>query len=217
MPDPIYWSIAAANAAAIAFGYLIGSIPFGVVLTRLAGMQDIRATGSGNIGATNVLRTGRKGLAALTLIGDALKGTAAVLIVYYVYGRNLAHLAGLGAFLGHLFPVWLNFKGGKGVATYLGILLALSWPASLAFAGVWMLVAAITRFSSLAGLLASFITPGVLYLVDNRPAARLFIALTLLLWLRHRHNILRLLTGTETKIGQSGKARMRADRHAGIS
>src|SRR5215831_16423804 len=156
MLRPINWSLALPYyAAALAFGYLLGSIPFGLVLTRLAGTQDIRQIGSGNIGATNVLRTGRKGLAAATLILDALKGTVAVLAAYCYGGQDLAILAGLGAFLGHLFPVWLRFRGGKGVATYIGLLIAFAWQAALAFAVVWAVIAATTRYSSLAGLIAS--------------------------------------------------------------
>src|SRR6266481_8256284 len=139
------WSLLPAYAAALGFGYLCGSIPFGLILTRLAGTQDIRSIGTGNIGATNVLRTGHRGLAAATLIGDVLKGTAAVLITYHYWGQDLAILAGLGAFLGHLFPIWLKFKGGKGVATYIGILLGLAWPVALAFCAIWVMVAAVTR------------------------------------------------------------------------
>ena len=154
-------SLAAARRPSL-FGYLCGSIPFGVMLTRLAGTQDIRTVGSGNIGATNVLRTGRKALAAATLLGDMLKGTVAVLIVLYRSSRNLALVAGLGAFIGHLFPVWLSFKGGKGVATYIGILLGLAWPVALAFCVIWLAVAALTRYSSLAALIASAATPVVL-------------------------------------------------------
>src|SRR6187402_1959758 len=135
---------------ALAVGYLLGSIPFGIVFTRLAGTQDIRAIGSGNIGATNVLRTGRKGLAAATLIADVLKGTIAVLIMFAWWGRDHAMLAGIGAFIGHLFPVWLMFKGGKGVATFLGVLVAISWQGAIVFAAVWLVVAAATRYSSLA-------------------------------------------------------------------
>src|SRR5919201_1982422 len=135
---------------AFLIGYLLGSIPFGLVLTKLAGTQDLRSIGSGNIGATNVLRTGRKELAAATLIGDALKGTVAVIIAGYFGGANAAMLAALGALLGHLFPVWLKFKGGKGVATYIGVLLGLAWPIALLFCGVWILVAALTRYSSLS-------------------------------------------------------------------
>src|SRR6267142_1116374 len=142
MLHPINWSLALPYyAAALAFGYLLGSIPFGLILTRLAGTPDIRSIGSGNIGATNVLRTGRKGLAAATLLGDALKGTVAVLVVYHFYGQDLALVAALGAFLGHLYPVWLAFKGGKGVATYVGILIALSWHGALVFGAVWLAVA----------------------------------------------------------------------------
>src|SRR5256886_13173587 len=161
---------------ALAAGYLLGSIPFGIIFTRLAGTADIRAIGSGNIGATNVLRTGRKGLAAATLIADALKGTLAVLIVYYYYGseyryfaHELALPAAAGAFLGHLFPVWLGFKGGKGVATYVGLLLALAWPAAIAFALVWLAVAALTRYSSLAALIASAATPVAVWFMGERP------------------------------------------------
>src|SRR5258705_4994394 len=140
MVNAVDWSLLASFAAALLFGYLCGSIPFGVVITRLAGTQDIRSVGSGNIGATNVLRTGRKALAAATLLGDMLKGTAAVLLVLCLFNRNLALAAGLGAFVGHLFPVWLRFKGGKGVATYIGILLGLAWPIALAFCAIWLAV-----------------------------------------------------------------------------
>src|SRR6201993_1578697 len=140
---------------AFILGYLFGSIPFGLVVTRLAGTQDIRSIGSGNIGATNVLRTGRKSLAAATLVGDALKGTAAVLLARYLLGPEAALAAALGALLGHIFPVWLKFQGGKGVATYIGLLIALAWPAAIAFCLVWLAVAALTRYSSLAGLVAS--------------------------------------------------------------
>jgi len=188
-------------AAALAFGYLCGSIPFGLILTRLAGTADIRSIGSGNIGATNVLRTGRKGLAAATLLGDALKGTLAVLVVEHFWGRELALLAAAGAFLGHLFPVWLGFKGGKGVATYMGILLALAWPAALAFCLIWVAGAALTRYSSLAALTASIATPFALWMLDDRQEAQLFALLTALLWTMHWQNIARLIKGTEAKIG----------------
>jgi glycerol-3-phosphate acyltransferase PlsY len=197
-----------AYVVAFALGYLLGSIPFGLILTRLAGGPDIRAVGSGNIGATNVLRTGRKGLAAATLIGDALKGTAAVLLVHYYYGpefqvfaRELAIPAALGAFLGHLFPVWLGFKGGKGVATYIGLLLGMAWPVALAFCLVWLAVAALTRFSSFAALVASAAAPPVLWALGHLPEALLFALLTALLWIMHRTNIARLLSGTESRIG----------------
>jgi glycerol-3-phosphate acyltransferase PlsY len=191
-----------AGAAALLFGYLCGSIPFGVILTRLAGTQDIRSVGSGNIGATNVLRTGNKALAAATLLGDMLKGTAAVLVVLFLFNRNLAMVAGLGAFVGHLFPVWLRFKGGKGVATYIGILLGLSWPAALAFCALWLAVAAITRYSSLAALIASAATPAVLLATSSNLEPVLFGVLTVILWIKHRDNIARLLQGSEGKIGQ---------------
>lgn len=185
---------------ALVFGYLLGSIPFGLLLTRAAGGPDIRAIGSGNIGATNVLRTGHKGLAAATLLCDALKGTVAVLMAAQ-FGPDAALTAGLGAFLGHLFPVWLRFKGGKGVATYIGVLLGLYWPAALAFCAIWVAVAAVFRFSSLAALVASAMTPLALWLFDRPTDAAVFLPVTLLLWIKHRENITRLLNGTEGKIG----------------
>jgi glycerol-3-phosphate acyltransferase PlsY len=190
-------------AAALAFGYLCGSIPFGLILTRLAGTADIRSIGSGNIGATNVLRTGRKGLAAATLLGDALKGTLAVLVVEHFWGRELALLAAAGAFLGHLFPVWLGFKGGKGVATYIGLLLAVAWPVALVFCVTWLVVAALTRYSSLAALIASAATPVLLWRFGMATEAALFALLTLLTWIMHRANIARLMQGTEGKIGKA--------------
>ena len=188
---------------ALAFGYLLGSIPFGLILTRLAGTEDIRSIGSGNIGATNVLRTGRKGLAAATLLGDALKGTAAVLIAG-TWGPYAALLAGLGAFLGHLFPVWLRFKGGKGVATYLGVLLGLWWQGTLIFAAIWLAVAYLTKYSSLAALIASLVTPVALLVAGQSSAAFLFSLMTSLIVIMHRANVRRLLSGTEGKIGQKG-------------
>jgi acyl phosphate:glycerol-3-phosphate acyltransferase len=203
MLHPISWSIALPYyAAAFAFGYLLGSIPFGLILTRLAGSGDIRAIGSGNIGATNVLRTGRKGLAALTLLCDALKGTAAVLIAYRFGGQDLAVLAALGAFLGHLFPVWLGFKGGKGVATYVGLLIGLVWQAALVFGLVWLVVAALTRYSSLAALVASAAAPAWLWYDGYLQEAQLFALLTVIIWVKHHANISRLLAGTEGKIGR---------------
>jgi glycerol-3-phosphate acyltransferase PlsY len=193
------------SAVALLFGYLCGSIPFGVILTHLAGTQDIRTVGSGNIGATNVLRTGNKGLAAATLLGDMLKGTAAVLLVL-MYGRGHMYLfAGLGAFLGHLFPVWLGFKGGKGVATYLGILIAMNWPAFLAapiFCVLWLAIAAVTRYSSLAALIASAATPLAMWALGAYQDALMFALLTVILWYMHRENIARLRNGSEGKIGQ---------------
>src|SRR5579859_4409813 len=184
-------------------GYLFGSIPFGLVLTKLAGTQDLRSIGSGNIGATNVLRTGRKGLAAATLILDALKGTAAVIIAGYLGGPNAAMLAGLGAFLGHLFPIWLKFHGGKGVAVYIGILLGLFWPAAILFCLIWLGMAFAFRYSSLAALVASLVTPIVLWWFGHAALAALLAVLTLLLFYMHRENIKRLQAGTEGKIGQT--------------
>jgi glycerol-3-phosphate acyltransferase PlsY len=187
-------------ALALGFGYLLGSIPFGLLLTRVAGGPDIRAIGSGNIGATNVLRTGRKGLAAATLFCDALKGTIAVLLAAH-FGTDAALIGGLGAFLGHLFPVWLKFKGGKGVATYIGLLIGLYWPAALLFCVIWLAVAAIFRYSSLAALSASALTPLSLWFFGFTNVAAVFLLLTALLWIMHRQNIARLLNGTEGKIG----------------
>ena len=186
---------------AFVFGYLLGSIPFGLLLTRAAGGPDIRTIGSGNIGATNVLRTGRKGLAAATLLCDMLKGTLAVLLAAYYAGAEAAMVAGLGAFLGHLFPVWLKFKGGKGVATYIGVLLGLAWPAALIFCTIWLAVAAISRYSSLAALIASALTPLTLWFLGRPAIALLFLLLSALLWFMHRANIARLLNGSEGKIG----------------
>ena len=202
MPSSMNWSLDAPYfIAAFVFGYLLGSIPFGLVFTRLAGLGDVRNIGSGNIGATNVLRTGRKGLAAATLLADALKGTIAVLIAWQ-WGPNTAILAALGAFLGHLFPVWLGFKGGKGVATFIGCLIGLKLTAAFAFGGIWLASAAATRYSSLSALLASVATPVVLWIMGERQIAELFILLALLLWWKHRENIKRLLAGTEGRIGQ---------------
>jgi acyl phosphate:glycerol-3-phosphate acyltransferase len=187
---------------ALAIGYLLGSIPFGLLLTRFAGTQDLRSIGSGNIGATNVLRTGRKGLAAATLICDMLKGTVAVVIAGYVGGPDAAMLAGLAAFLGHLFPVWLNFKGGKGVAVYIGVLIGLFWPAAVVFCVLWLATAATTRTSSLSAFVASFVTPIFLWWFDQPALASLLVVLTVLLFYVHRENIKRLQAGTEGKIGE---------------
>jgi len=188
---------------ALAFGYLLGSIPFGLLLTRMAGLGDVRSIGSGNIGATNVLRTGNKKLAAATLLLDMLKGTAAVLIAGIV-SPEAAIAAGLGAFLGHIFPVWLKFKGGKGVATYLGVLLGLFWPGALIFAVVWIGVAYATRYSSLSALVAAVVVPIALYLIGLHQVAGLFLVLTVIVFIKHRANIQRLLAGTEGKIGSKG-------------
>jgi glycerol-3-phosphate acyltransferase PlsY len=190
--------------AGLALGYLLGSIPFGLILTRVAGLGDIRAIGSGNIGATNVLRTGRKGLAAATVLLDALKGTAAVLLAARLLGPEPALAAALGAFLGHTFPVWLGFRGGKGVATYIGVLIALDWRAALVFALVWLVMAAGSRYSSLSALVASAATPLALWWFGRGDAALLMALLTVILWLKHRPNIARLLAGTEGRIGQKG-------------
>jgi acyl phosphate:glycerol-3-phosphate acyltransferase len=203
VPSSINWSLEGHYFLFALFaGYLLGSIPFGLVLTRLAGLGDIRKVGSGNIGATNVLRTGHKALAAATLVGDVLKGTVAVLIGS-AYGPNTAILAALGAFLGHLFPIWLNFRGGKGVATFLGCLLGLAPLAALAFAALWLAVASLTRYSSAAALAASATTPVALWLLGERQMAELFILLAALLWWKHRENIRRLVAGGEGRIGES--------------
>lgn len=199
MPDPMTVALISYSAALL-FGYALGSIPFGLLLTKLAGTEDVRAIGSGNIGATNVLRTGRKGLAAATLLLDLLKGTCAVLAVYWFWGRDHSMIAGLGAFLGHLFPVWLRFKGGKGVATFLGVLLGLIWQGAIVFAAVWLLVAALTRYSSLAALVASAAVPTALWVWGDRQEAQLFLLMTVLVWIMHRANITRLVGGSEGKI-----------------
>jgi glycerol-3-phosphate acyltransferase PlsY len=194
-------SVAVTDLVAPVLGYLLGSIPFGLILTRSAGLGDIRAIGSGNIGATNVLRTGRRELAALTLLGDALKGTAAVLIAAWWFGGTAPILAGFAAFVGHIFPIWLKFRGGKGVATYLGVLAALAWPAAIVFAIVWLAVFAATRTSSLGALSASLTAPIALFVLDYPAYGWLYIFLTVILWLRHEENIRRLLSGREGRIG----------------
>lgn len=201
MPDP---SSALVLALALALGYLLGSIPFGLLLTRAAGTGDIRAIGSGNIGATNVLRTGRKDLAAATLLLDALKGTAAVLVARYLWGMEAAMAAGFGAFVGHIAPVWLRFRGGKGVATFLGVTLGLIWPAALVFAAVWLTAARVTRYSSLSALMASVATVVAAKVMGSDPLALLLAVLAILLWIKHHANIRRLMEGTEGKIGAKG-------------
>jgi len=204
MLDPSSWIYAlTVFFASVAIGYLLGSIPFGLLLTRIAGLSDVRKIGSGNIGATNVLRTGHKGLAAATLAGDILKGTCAVLIAGY-WGIDTACLAGLSAFLGHLFPVWLGFRGGKGVATYIGVLLGLWWPAALFFCAVWLIVAWVYRYSSLAALVAGALTPLGPALVGYWPVTGLASAMTVLLFWRHLANIERLSNGEEPTIGGKG-------------
>jgi glycerol-3-phosphate acyltransferase PlsY len=191
---------------ALALGYLLGSIPFGLLLTSAAGLGDVRAIGSGNIGATNVLRTGHKGLAALTLLLDGLKGTAAVLIGYQLGALGgvailASYMAGLGAFLGHVFPVWLNFRGGKGVATYIGVLLGVSWPLGVAFIAIWIVVALLTRYSSLSALVAALVMPIGALATGDRATALLSAILIALLIYKHRANIRRLASGEEPKIG----------------
>lgn len=188
---------------ALAFGYLLGSVPFGLLLTRAAGLGDVRKIGSGNIGATNVLRTGNKGLAAATLLLDALKGTAAALIAAN-WGVEAGIAAGFAAFLGHLFPVWLGFRGGKGIATYLGVLLAFAWQAALVFAIVWLAVAFLTRYSSLSALVAAVASPVALYLLGLPEHAAALAVMSVIAVVKHRENISRLLAGVESKIGQKG-------------
>jgi acyl phosphate:glycerol-3-phosphate acyltransferase len=195
--------------AGLVGGYLLGSIPFGLLLTRAAGLGDVRSIGSGNIGATNVLRTGNKKLAAATLVLDCLKGTAAVLLAQFVLGPTPALAAGLGAFLGHVFPVWLGFKGGKGVATYIGALLGLMPVLAAVFCGVWLVVALITRYSSLSALVASMAVLGASWMfaspfqsfIVNPPMTLVLSVMTMLLYIKHRPNIARLSAGTEPKIG----------------
>ena len=189
------------DALALVIGYLLGSIPFGLLLTRGAGTSDLRSIGSGNIGATNVLRTGRKDLAAATLLLDALKGTAAVLVGGMLSPEG-AMIAGFAAFVGHIAPVWLKFKGGKGVATFLGCLFGLNWPTGLAFCAVWLAVAGVWRYSSLAALVASAAAPVLLFALGHGGEAFVVAAMATLLWRKHRENIARLRTGAESRIGQ---------------
>ncbi|MGB8819236.1 MAG: glycerol-3-phosphate 1-O-acyltransferase PlsY [Rhizobiaceae bacterium] len=200
MPDVTYAGISL-YAIALVFGYCLGSIPFGLLLTKAAGLGDVRAIGSGNIGATNVLRTGNKKLAAATLALDMLKGTAAVLIAG-IFDPFLAMLAGFGAFIGHLYPLWLGFKGGKGVATYLGVLLGLTWKGGLIFATIWLVMAFVFGYSSLAALFAAALAPGALYLLGYGPMAILFSIMSIIVIIKHRANIARLIAGSESKIGK---------------
>ncbi len=192
--------------AAIVAGYLLGSIPFGLLLTRVAGLGDIRAIGSGNIGATNVLRTGNKGLAAATLLCDLLKGTAAVFLGSAIGGADAALLGGVAAFIGHLFPAWLGFKGGKGVATFIGVALGLVWQAVTVFAVTWILVALITRYSSLAALVASIAATIAVFVFATPLVGAFFVIMTALVWFRHAENIRRLRAGTESRIGRKHAA-----------
>ena len=201
MPDPISWQLSLPYySIALLAGYLLGSIPFGLLLTRMAGLGDVRSIGSGNIGATNVLRTGNKGLAAATVLLDALKGTVAVLLGSR-YGPDLAIIAGFGAFMGHLFPVWLRFRGGKGVATYVGVLLGLQPLGFLIFAAVWLLTAFVSRYSSLAALIALMVVPVALFLLGEIQIAELLTVMSAIAIVKHRANIARLLAGEEARIG----------------
>lgn len=182
--------------------YLLGSVPFGIVVTRAMGLGDLRKIGSGNIGATNVLRTGNKGAALATLVLDAAKGAVAVLIARWLVGEDAAQLAGLAAFLGHLYPVWLRFRGGKGVATFLGIMLALSWPVGLAIAATWLVVAVVTRISSVAALFAAATSSLWAFFLSQGQLLALLFVLTILIYLRHAENMGRLRAGTEPRIGR---------------
>ncbi len=201
----ISWDTLAEPLLTVLLGYGLGSIPFGLILTRWAGLGDVRAIGSGNIGATNVLRTGRKGLAAATLVLDAAKGAAAVLIVRAIWPdmMQLPPLAGLFAFLGHLFPVWLGFRGGKGVATLIGVVAALLWPAALAVAIVWIVAFLVTRYSSVGSMAAAFAAPVAAFFLGRIDLVLLFAGFGLLVLWTHRANIGRLLRGAEPKVGQS--------------
>lgn len=202
MPDPINWSLAAPYfLAALAAGYFIGSIPFGLIFSRIAGLGDVRKIGSGNIGATNVLRTGNKWVAALTLLADIAKGYFPTFFAYTQYGPDMAVFAGLGAFLGHCFPVWLGFKGGKGVATFLGIVAALIFKVGALFALIWLFVAGITRYSSLAAIIASLVALAGFIGLGSWQFAQLVGLITVILIFRHKENINRLLVGEESKIG----------------
>ena len=190
----------------LALGYLCGTIPFGLILTKSAGLGDIRQIGSGNIGATNVLRTGNKKVAALTLICDALKGTVPVLLATHLYGPKAGVLAGLAAFFGHLFPMWLGFKGGKGVATNIGVLFGWFWPLGVIFAAVWLAIAFVGRISSASALTASLLTPALAWLFGRNDLIVPTLILGTAIWITHRANLKRLLAGNEPKISFSKKA-----------
>ena len=198
------------GAGAFLIGYLLGSIPFGYLYGRLAGIGDIRNIGSGNIGATNVLRTGRKGLAALTLLSDAAKGFVPVLLIRQYLGMEPALFCAAGAFLGHLYPVWLRFRGGKGVATYIGVITALYWPAGAFFCAVWLGIAVVTRYSSLSALIAAALTPIFVAVLAPRALYVFMLALSAVLIIRHHKNIRNLIAGHESKIGQSATGAKRA-------
>ncbi len=202
-PDPVV-----AWIACLVGGYLLGSIPFGVIATRLGGAGNLRQIGSGSIGATNVLRTGRRDLAALTLIGDGGKGAVAALLARHFFGDPAACIAAGAAFIGHLFPIWLRFRGGKGVATFFGTMIAIAWPAGLAAGATWLVMAAIFRISSLAGLAAVAVTPLLLFALDQSTIPRLYLAvfMAVLVFIRHHENIRRLLKGDEPRIGAAKAA-----------
>jgi acyl phosphate:glycerol-3-phosphate acyltransferase len=201
MPDPISWSEALPFfTAALFVSYLLGSIPFGLIFTRIAGLGDIRDIGSGNIGATNALRTGNRWVAGGTFLGDMGKGALAVLLARQ-FGPDVAVIAGFGALVGHLFPVWLKFNGGKGISTYIGILLALAWPVGLLFCATWLAVALTFRMSSLSALVASLLSPVYFAWFDQWQMVELSVVLVLLVFFAHRENIARLLAGTEPRIG----------------
>ena len=187
-------------------GYLCGSIPFGLLLTRAAGMGDIRAIGSGNIGATNVLRTGSKRLAALTLLLDLLKGLVAVLVAHCAWGMDAALIAGVGAFMGHIFPLWLGFKGGKGVATYIGVLIGLQWPLALSFIACWLVIAVVGRRSSLSALTAAAAVPIIAFASGQPRIAAVTLVLGGILFFTHRENVRRLVRGEEPKISFQRRA-----------
>lgn len=198
---PISWSFALPYIlSAFAFGYLCGSIPFGLIIPRLAGLGDVREIGSGNIGATNVLRTGNKAVALATLMADVMKGAVPVLIAAQ-WGPDMAIVAALGAFLGHILPVWLKFKGGKGVATFIGVQLGLYWPVAVVFLGVWLIVALVFRYSSLSALVASTVAPIAAALLHEWQIAELLVLMTVIIFITHRANLMRLLKGAEAKIG----------------
>jgi glycerol-3-phosphate acyltransferase PlsY len=203
--DLMTWQINLPIAlAAAVIGYLLGSIPFGLLLTRAAGLGDVRSIGSGNIGATNVLRTGNKKLAAATLLLDALKAAAAAWIVGYFFGYEASLIAGFFAFIGHLFPVWIGFKGGKGVATYIGTLLGVAPLMVLAFAAIWLAVAFITRYSSLSALVAMLVIPVALWILGAEKVAAVMAVMTVISYWKHKENIARLMRGAESKIGAKG-------------
>jgi acyl phosphate:glycerol-3-phosphate acyltransferase len=205
MTELFTWQITLPIAlSALALGYLLGSIPFGLLLTKAAGLGDIRSIGSGNIGATNVLRTGNKKLAAATLLLDAFKATAAALLAAALWGPEAGILGGFAAFIGHLFPVWLGFKGGKGVATYIGTLLGVAPAMVLVFAFVWLTIAKLSRYSSLAALVATLVIPVALWIVGEQKIALVMAVMTVISYWKHKANIERLINGTESKIGQKG-------------